>query len=65
MSDYSNLKNKNYKNYSYLRVVFLGNLYGKGPSFAGALFDRNNLCPTITTCQGGNREPMIIEVKNE
>lgn len=25
------------------------------------VWDKNNLCPTITTMQGGGREPMIIE----
>lgn len=39
---------------------FLGSLYGKGAGFAGAVWDIKYLCPTITTCQGGNREPCIV-----
>lgn len=41
----------------------LGNLYGenRGIGFAGNVWDENNLCPTITTMQGGGREPMIID----
>ena len=44
-------------------VKRLGNLYGedRGTGFAGNVWDKNNLCPTITTMQGGGREPMIIE----
>ena len=44
-------------------VKRLGNLYGenRGTGFAGNVWDKNNLCPTITTMQGGGREPMIID----
>lgn len=35
------------------KVNFLGSLYGHGASFAGAVFDKDNLCPTLTTMQGG------------
>lgn len=40
----------------------LGNLYGedKGTGYAGNVWDDKGLCPTITTMQGGNREPMIV-----
>mgnify|MGYP003320405368 CR=1 FL=1 len=44
-------------------IQFLGNIYGFGQSFAGAVFDTNGLCPTINTCGGGNREPLILEEK--
>ena len=46
-----------------LEVTRLGNIYGKdrGTGFAGNVWDTEGLCPTITTMQGGNREPMIIE----
>ena len=39
---------------------FLGSIYGRGPGFAGAVWDKNYLSPTLTTMQGGNREPMIV-----
>ena len=40
----------------------LGNIYGedKGTGYAGNVWDDKGLCPTITTMQGGNREPMIV-----
>jgi len=41
----------------------LGNLYGedKGTGYAGNVWDKNFIAPTLMTMQGGNREPMIIE----
>lgn len=44
-----------------LHCKFLGSLYGKGAGFAGALWDKNYLAPTLTTMQGGNRQALIIE----
>ena len=43
----------------------LGNLYGEkyGTNFAGNVWDKDGLCPTILTMQGGGREPMIIDEK--
>ena len=43
----------------------LGNLYGEnwGTGFAGNVWDIDGLSPTITTVQGGGREPHILEVK--
>jgi hypothetical protein len=37
------------------KVVVLGNIYGrdKGTSFAGNVWDKNGICPTITTSGGG------------
>ncbi len=45
-----------------ITVKCLGNLYGenRGTGFAGNVWDKNSLSPTITTAQGGNREPLII-----
>lgn len=45
-----------------MEVIRLGNLYGEdsGTGFAGNVWDKENLCPAITTMQGGGREPMII-----
>lgn len=46
-----------------VEVNRLGNIYGedKGTGFAGNVWDDKGLCPTITTMQGGGREPMIID----
>lgn len=44
----------------------LFNIYGenKGTGFAGNVWDKNYISPTITTCQGGNRQPMVEEDVN-
>jgi DNA (cytosine-5)-methyltransferase 1 len=44
-------------------VIRLGNIYNEnaGAGFAGNVWDKNGICPTLTTMQGGGREPMIIE----
>lgn len=41
----------------------IGNIYGedRGTGFAGNVWDKEGISPTITTMQGGGREPMIIE----
>lgn len=41
----------------------LGNIYGedKGTGYAGNVWDAEKLSPTLTTMQGGNRQPMIVE----
>lgn len=46
-----------------MEAIRLGNLYGedRGTGFAGNIWDKNKCCPTITTMQGGGREPMIAE----
>ena len=42
---------------------FLGNINGwTGRSFAGAVWDKDCVCPTINSMQGGGRQPHIIEV---
>ena len=40
----------------------LFNIYGdnKGTGYAGNVWDKNGLSPTLTTSQGGNRQPMIL-----
>lgn len=40
---------------------FLGSIYGKGTSFAGAVYSDDGISPCLNTMQGGNREPMILE----
>ena len=49
----------------YESPVRLGNIYGeeKGTSFAGNVWDKEAVSPTLTTMQGGNRQPMILENK--
>lgn len=40
----------------------LGNLYGfDGGNYAGNVYSKNGLAPTIRTFQGGNQQPMIVE----
>ena len=40
----------------------LGNIYGedKGTGFAGNVWSKEHIYPTLTTMQGGNRQPMTI-----
>lgn len=47
--------------------LYLGNIYGEHihDGFGGAVFDGNGSCPTINTCQGGNRQPMVAERERE
>lgn len=44
------------------KSVFLGSLYGTGTSYAGAIYDKRHLAPTLMSMQGGGREPHVIEV---
>lgn len=41
----------------------MGNIYGenKGTGYAGNVWDSDAVSPTLTTMQGGNRQPMIIQ----
>lgn len=41
----------------------IGNIFGsnKGTGFAGNVWDKEAVAPTLTTCGGGYREPMILE----
>ena len=41
--------------YGIMTVERLGNIYGedRGTGFAGNVWDKEKLCPTITTMQGG------------
>lgn len=44
-----------------IKEIRLGNLNGfTGGSFAGQVYDLEGLSPSITTMQGGGREPHII-----
>ena len=46
-----------------LEAERLFNIYGddKGTGYAGNVYDKEKLCPTLTSMQGGNRQPMITE----
>ena len=40
----------------------LGNIFGAtGGSYAGQVYDTNYLGPSLTTMQGGDRQPMIVD----
>lgn len=41
----------------------LGNMFGrdKGTGFAGNVYSVKGLCPTINTCSGGWRHPLVLE----
>lgn len=42
--------------------IRLGNIYGEhfGTGYAGNVWDKNAISPTLMTMQGGNRQPMVI-----
>ena len=45
-----------------MNVKKIGNIYGAtGGSHAGMVYDSGGLSPSVNTCEGGNRQPMIIE----
>lgn len=45
------------------KVKLLGSLYGySGANYAGTVWDKQYISPTILTAQGGGREPHIIEI---
>lgn len=44
----------------------LGNIFGAtGGNHAGNVYDKNYLAPTLNTCAGGYREPIIVEDDRE
>lgn len=42
--------------------IRIGNIYGddKGTGFAGNVWSKDAMSPTLTTMQGGNRQPMVM-----
>lgn len=46
-------------------VIRYGNIYGEnmGSSMAGNVYDSEGISPSIMTCGGGNRNPLIIQKK--
>lgn len=46
------------------KEIKLGNIYGyEGGNYAGNIYDKENLAPTISTMGGGNRQPMIVAMR--
>ena len=48
-------------------IILLGNIYGEqfGTGYAGNVWDKDGISPTLMTMMGGNRQPLIIvEVKD-
>lgn len=45
-----------------MKQELLGNVYGENFStgYAGNVYDKNYLSPTIRTCQGGGNQPMVV-----
>lgn len=44
------------------KVKQLGNIFGyTGGNYSGNVYDSHALSPTLSTMQGGNKQPMIIE----
>lgn len=44
----------------------LGNLWGAtGGNYAGNVYDKNYIAPTVNTCGGGYREPIILECEDD
>lgn len=42
----------------------LGNIYGfGGGNYAGYVYDKAGISPTIRTCQGGNQQPIIVAMR--
>lgn len=42
----------------------LGNIYGfGGGNYAGNVYDKAGISPTIRTCQGGNQQPIIVAMR--
>lgn len=45
-----------------MEVVKVGNIYGfNGGNYAGNVYEKGGIAPTLQTMQGGNKQPMIIE----
>ena len=49
-----------------MEVNRIGNIFGddKGTGFAGNVWDKDHLSPTLNTMQGGYKQPMIVEANS-
>lgn len=62
-SDFLQEKLRARNNTSDENPVRLTNIYGEqfGTGYAGNVWDKNGLSPTLQTAQGGNRQPLIVD----
>ena len=46
-----------------INPVRIGNIYGEqfGTGYAGNVWDKDSVSPTIMTAQGGNRQPLVVD----
>lgn len=46
-----------------INPVRIGNIYGEqfGTGYAGNVWDKSSVSPTIMTAQGGNRQPLVVD----
>lgn len=46
-----------------IQPILLGNVYGAqfGTGYAGNVWDKDFISPTLRTMQGGGNQPMVIE----
>lgn len=45
-----------------MEVKKIGNIFGyTGGNFSGNVYDTRSLSPTLSTMQGGNKQPMLVE----
>lgn len=46
------------------KEIKLGNIYGfTGGNYAGNVYDRGGISPCMSTFQGGNQQPMVVDVE--
>lgn len=49
-----------------IKAVRIGGLFDTNTRHqAGAIWDINSYSPTVDTCQGGYREPLIVEEEDD
>lgn len=49
-----------------IKAMRIGGLFDTNTRHqAGAIWDINSYSPTVDTCQGGYREPLIVEDEND
>lgn len=69
-ANYDRFLNSNFKTDNDIKIVEspirIGNIYGedKGTGFAGNVWDKEAISPTLTTMQGGNRTPIVVVDKS-
>ena len=63
--DYKGLNNFGTNGVIEKETKHLGNIFGEeyGTGYAGNVWDKEGLAPTLTNMRGGNRQPMVVEDK--